>query len=161
MLIDITPIAEGKSKSFSFENKLKVKADLIAGIKINGDISKLGGDYTVKANATADIPFSCDKCLDPAAQSITFVIDEKFSNKESSLEEEEINLFTTNNLDLTECVLANLYLELPLQVLCKEDCKGLCRVCGVNQNETVCTCEEDNNDVDPRFAKLVGMFEPS
>ncbi len=38
------------------------------------------------------------------------------------------------------------------KVLCSENCKGLCHVCGVNLNEADCKC--DNEDLDPRLEIL-------
>ena len=44
----------------------------------------------------------------------------------------------------------------PMQVLCKEDCKGLCPSCGANLNLTTCDC--DSTDLDPRMAKIRDVF---
>ena len=43
-------------------------------------------------------------------------------------------------------------LALPEKVLCKADCKGLCRNCGQNLNNGACSCKSD--DIDPRLEKL-------
>jgi uncharacterized protein len=40
----------------------------------------------------------------------------------------------------------------PVQTLCREDCVGLCQVCGINRNEQSCACQEESGD--PRFAIL-------
>ncbi len=46
-------------------------------------------------------------------------------------------------LDVYELIQTVFYLELPTKVLCKEDCKGLCPVCGKDQNEEICTCKKN------------------
>ena len=43
-------------------------------------------------------------------------------------------------------------LALPEKVLCAANCKGLCRNCGQNLNNGVCSCKSD--DLDPRLEKL-------
>ena len=43
-------------------------------------------------------------------------------------------------------------LALPMKPLCREDCRGLCRVCGANRNTAPCTC--DPRPPDPRLAAL-------
>jgi uncharacterized protein len=48
-----------------------------------------------------------------------------------------------------------LTLSLPLNPLCKRDCKGLCSGCGVDLNVAACICVE--NDVDPRWAPLEAL----
>lgn len=42
-----------------------------------------------------------------------------------------------------------------MEKLCKEDCKGLCSVCGINLNEKQCDCRiEKNNDIWEPLKKL-------
>ena len=40
----------------------------------------------------------------------------------------------------------------PMKILCKEDCKGLCSVCGQNLNEGTCDCEDTG--LDPRMSVI-------
>ena len=60
-------------------------------------------------------------------------------------------------IDLSEAVVGAVYMELPYIVLCDEDCKGLCQVCGCNLNEETCSCsqkaEEAKKEASP-FAVL-------
>jgi uncharacterized protein len=46
-------------------------------------------------------------------------------------------------------------LSLPARTLCQPDCKGLCPRCGVNRNETACSC--DTGPSDPRWEALAGL----
>ncbi|MGH3129170.1 MAG: YceD family protein [Gaiellaceae bacterium] len=48
-------------------------------------------------------------------------------------------------------------LELPEQILCREDCAGLCPVCGKDLNEE--PHEHLERDPDPRWAALEGLRE--
>jgi uncharacterized protein len=50
-------------------------------------------------------------------------------------------------------------LSIPLKVLCKDDCKGLCPRCGINLNDTSCSC--DTTDTDPRWAPLSKLKDES
>ena len=45
-------------------------------------------------------------------------------------------------LDITDDLRAEILLELPTNILCSEDCKGLCPHCGINLNESTCNCGE-------------------
>ena len=47
-------------------------------------------------------------------------------------------------LEVGEDVRAELLLGLPMNPVCRPDCKGLCPVCGVNLNKQTCTCQEGN-----------------
>ncbi|HLC21226.1 MAG TPA: DUF177 domain-containing protein [Candidatus Methylomirabilis sp.] len=46
----------------------------------------------------------------------------------------------------------NVLLNLPLQPLCRAECRGLCSRCGVNLNETSCQCRVQ--EPDPRLRPL-------
>ena len=48
-----------------------------------------------------------------------------------------------------EAVRACVLLEVPAKVLCREDCKGLCPVCGANLNHGTCTCQEGAEVTNP------------
>ena len=60
--------------------------------------------------------------------------------------------YRDEKIDLGEVVREQLYLALPMKPLCREDCKGLCAVCGGNRNREACTCQQEW--VDPRMAAL-------
>jgi uncharacterized protein len=44
------------------------------------------------------------------------------------------------NIDLTEQLREDIIVSLPIRLLCSDDCKGLCDVCGTNLNERTCEC---------------------
>ena len=60
-------------------------------------------------------------------------------------------------VDITEAVREGLLVAKPLQVLCKEECRGLCPVCGVDRNVESCDCDTDT--VDPRLVALKQLFK--
>lgn len=55
-------------------------------------------------------------------------------------------------LDVMPQIRESIYTLLPTKILCREDCKGLCPVCGKNLNEGSCSCESE--DIDPRLEAL-------
>lgn len=62
--------------------------------------------------------------------------------------------------DLTEPFRAAVLLEAPIKNLCREDCRGLCPVCGADRNAAGCRCETSRGD--PRWEALRGVsFPPS
>jgi uncharacterized protein len=48
-----------------------------------------------------------------------------------------------------------LLLNIPMRILCKEDCRGLCPKCGRNRNTNSCDCVEEA--IDPRWEGLKGL----
>ena len=53
---------------------------------------------------------------------------------------------------LEDAVREQVLLAVPLKVICREDCKGLCPHCGANQNLERCSCSEPMED--PRWTAL-------
>ncbi len=45
-------------------------------------------------------------------------------------------------IDLGALFREQIYLALPARTLCRRDCKGLCRQCGADLNETPCSCRQ-------------------
>jgi uncharacterized protein len=69
-----------------------------------------------------------------------------------SLEETDRDVFDGKNIDLDPIVREQVLLAVPMNAVCREDCKGLCASCGQNLNEAKCGC--DPRPVDPRLAAL-------
>jgi uncharacterized protein len=55
-------------------------------------------------------------------------------------------------LDLEEMVLDCLFAALPVLPLCKDDCLGICPLCGADRNASPCACQEPAGD--PRWSAL-------
>lgn len=60
--------------------------------------------------------------------------------------------FFGRTLDVADQVRESLFLLLPQKALCREDCAGLCPVCGADLNDGACGCSL--TDGDPRFEAL-------
>lgn len=54
-----------------------------------------------------------------------------------------------DELDLTDAFREEALLALPLNLLCNEECPGLCPRCGCNLNETSCDCKPDDTETPP------------
>jgi uncharacterized protein len=61
--------------------------------------------------------------------------------------------FDGKTIDLDPIVREQLLLALPVAVVCREDCKGLCAACGQDLNESDCG-HGGQRELDPRLAKL-------
>jgi uncharacterized protein len=63
-----------------------------------------------------------------------------------------VSIFDGETLDVDELVREQLLLSVPDYSLCREDCQGLCPVCGANRNSK--QCDHQDADVDPRWEGL-------
>ncbi|MBE2254377.1 MAG: DUF177 domain-containing protein [Myxococcus sp.] len=81
--------------------------------------------------------------------------DDEAAEAAASFELNEIDAepFDGKTIDLDPIVREQVLLALPVTVLCREDCKGLCPTCGQDLNENDCGHSE-KKDIDVRLAKL-------
>lgn len=81
--------------------------------------------------------------------------DDDFGEVASSFELDEIDAepFDGKTIDLDPIVREQVLLALPVTVLCRDDCKGLCSTCGQDLNEKDCGHSE-KKEIDVRLAKL-------
>lgn len=94
----------------------------------------------------ATVEGTCDRCLEAATFELAGEVDEYFLFHEPDLDtlgdDDDVLDFSLvsadRTIDLTEALHAALVMETPFVVLCREDCKGLCPVCGANLNEHDC-----------------------
>jgi uncharacterized protein len=68
------------------------------------------------------------------------------------LQDTDEEVFDGKTIDLDPIVREQVLLALPMSVVCREDCQGLCAQCGQNLNEKKCGCEQ--RVIDPRLAVL-------
>ena len=112
---------------------------------------------------------TCDRCLERAEFDLASEVDEYFlfkapSETESLGDDEDDVDFSLvgddHTIDLTDALWSAVLMDTPFVVLCREDCKGLCPVCGENLNERDCghaaQIEEERLESSP-FAVLKGL----
>lgn len=87
---------------------------------------------------------ACDRCLGPAELDLSCEVDEYFLFHEPEARDGEDDDFDyelispDKTLDIAHALSSALVMEVPFVILCDEDCKGLCPVCGANLNEEDC-----------------------
>ncbi len=157
MIIKVDNLNNGFSEDFYFEGNINLPENKIAFVKISGKITNSYGKYTITGEVHSKIKFECDCCLKDFEIEINFPITEVFSKIEP--ENEEIWLFSSkdNIINLEQCIAMNISLNLPMKALCSENCKGLCRICGHNLNNSDCGCDRDI--IDPRFEEFLKIFK--
>jgi uncharacterized protein len=117
-------------------------------------------DLRLHGTLATRVEMACARCLEPVQRDVNREFDllyrpERTSAKAGEVEvtgaESEISFYSGEGLELADALREQILLELPLKVLCREDCKGLCPSCGVDLNHETCSCEKP---VDARWATL-------
>jgi DUF177 domain-containing protein len=98
------------------------------------DVSRmLGGGYAVHMRFAASISGPCMRCLAAAAPVVD--VDVREIDRPGAGEELESPYVRDERLDVAAWARDAFLLSAPAQVLCREDCRGLCPICAANLNE--------------------------
>lgn len=119
----------------------------------------------VTAKFQSQVDIECGRCLDEYGQLVDVTIDEEAIPKLDTVAgvspvddlevEDHLSIDENYGLDMTESTRQFIELGLPMQPLCRPDCKGLCSTCGVNRNRESCTC--DHIQRDSKWGSLLDM----
>lgn len=129
--------------------------------KITGRVQRSGARVTVDGQIEAELRLECDRCLAPIQLPVASVFKVEYVTPETYRAEQAaelldddlgLSVFDGDVIDIDEIVLEQLLLAVPAQVLCREDCKGLCSTCGADWNLKECNCGKV--DIDPRWSGL-------
>ena len=111
--------------------------------------------HSVPQNAII-LAIPCSRCLEDVNTVIPFDIDEEVSVDADDNDEEQY-FIESHYVDTDKMLYTEILLSMPPKVLCKEDCKGICTVCGHNLNDGECGC--DRFVPDPRMSAINDIFE--
>lgn len=165
MLLDITPILNGDTEVLPFEGEYmpdeEAYRDIVFSkpIHLNGTVTNMAGYMNLTLHAEYSYDAVCARCLAPIHRDCSLDL-EKSVAAEGTLENEDTDDYLIargKKLDLSEPVTDKVYLELPEKHLCKEDCAGLCPMCGRDLNQGACGCK--TKSVDPRLEILRQLLD--
>ena len=143
--VEIAPIELGGQRYVAAPER--VPAELTVTRAANGTVFRL--------RLTAQLHGPCYRCLEDAA------LDQRVDAREYQAEDPEGDeelasaYVADNTLDLSEWGRDSVVLALPDKILCRQDCAGLCPVCGKNLNRE--PHGHEGEDIDPRWAGLAEL----
>jgi uncharacterized protein len=145
---------------------------------LHASLRKVSGGVLVQGEFTAHVASPCKRCLVDVALDVpvnftlnlvpeSLVRNDGLDDEEAEdrgqgeavgsfeLEDADEEVFDGKTIDLDPIVREQVLLALPMNAVCREDCKGLCAQCGQNLNEKQCGCEQ--KVIDPRLAPLMNI----
>jgi uncharacterized protein len=144
------------------------------GFALKATLHKVSGGVILRGNFEATVVAPCKRCLleVPLSLPIDFTLslvpraalktgDEDDAKKDDEskvrggsfeLKDADHEVYDGKTIDLEPIVREQLLLALPMNVVCRDTCEGLCSVCGQNLNEKQCGCER--KVLDPRLMAL-------
>lgn len=118
-------------------------------------LANTDGEVRIQGRFTVEMESECARCLGRAR----FPLDSAFDlfyrpvsfiahEEEVAIDEgeAEIGFYEGAGLELEDVLREQVLLLLPMQLVCREDCKGICPICGKNRNEVSCQCRTQAAD---------------
>ena len=132
------------------------------------DVTNTGSALLVEGTVTGTGTCACSRCLEDVTHSFEgsiegyYLIEGEYAADADDADDEELGadefdvLPADHIIDLAPLIEAALIVDAPSMPLCREDCAGLCPMCGANLNEGPCGCGPDEDLED--FAREANPF---
>lgn len=137
-------------------SNLSMEGDVVLDFRVD----KILNEISVKGKMSCVINCYCSRCLEPVRITLDPAINLLLSPGKSDKDHEsdidfENYEFGVEEIDISSYLKERIAISIPVKIVCRNDCKGLCSKCGTNLNYENCNCEREW--VDPRFAKLKNL----
>lgn len=117
------------------------------------------GKVLIKGELKLVLEIPCDRCLQMVNVPLEVSFEQEVLSPDAITEQnekDEQDFMLGYELDVEAFVNSEILVNMPVKVLCKPDCKGICKQCGHNLNEGECGC--DTFVPDPRMAAIKDIF---
>ena len=166
MRVELASLQDGKGEFVHQYQPGELSLDdervkIIAEPEVKGTIRQDGSRVKLSGKIKGGLEVECDRCLKPvdlpvnSSFRLDYVSAEEYQRQQAvelDVDDLDLAVFESDAIDVDALVAEELLLAIPDQVLCKNDCLGICAVCGVDRNSAECNCE--TAEIDPRWAAL-------
>ena len=137
---------------------------LASPVELVADAHKDQQKIRLKGRVRATLDLDCSRCVESFQLPVDAPFDMLFlpvventgeGEREVAEDDLGVSYYQDDTIDLGEVIREQFYLALPMKPLCREDCRGLCPVCGANRNRDNCSCQHEW--VDPRLEPLKNL----
>ncbi len=148
---------EGEVKQVNYElDVADIDIDGVFPFRTPINVTATANNRASLVNLTIEACFDYIRCCDRCGEEFTRNMKMNFVHKlaQTLVDDGNDDYIETPDfkLELDEIVISDILLSLPHKNLCKDDCKGLCQICGQNLNKGECSC--DRRQIDPRLEIL-------
>jgi DUF177 domain-containing protein len=133
----------------------EVKFRQAGPLVVNAEAELAGNEIRVRGRISGAVEAACDRCLEQTRLPVELEFDLPYRPMEEIAREEEVEVeedeltvgfFSGDGVNLADLVREQILLSLPMKILCRPDCRGLCPVCGMNRNVEECGCSLQHED---------------
>ncbi|KXG76006.1 YceD family protein [Thermotalea metallivorans] len=166
MKVNIREVIAGQKNKINIEAKEEIKdigyfgddVAFITPVTLKAEILKVDNEIFISGTVEGIVEFHCARCLKRFQREIKERVYAQFGTGRMDDEEMEDSYPVVDEMiDISEIIRNTLIASLPMKVVCDENCKGLCSVCGRDLNVEMCNCKIE--EIDPRLAKLKDLLQ--
>lgn len=145
---------EGKVETDFLEPKMREFYP--QALQVHVKLDQFGKDYKIDVTIQTQAHYVCDRCLKGYKRDFSAKLGQVYhtGTGEQLLADSDVVELPVNatEIDTDPLLREAIYLNHPVKMLCQNECKGICPVCGVDLNLEECSCSTGN--MDPRWAEL-------
>ncbi|HNZ66044.1 MAG TPA: DUF177 domain-containing protein [Planctomycetota bacterium] len=138
----------------------------ISPIEFQCNAQKSGQDVRIRGKVDTTIQFECQRCLEqfpfelhPKVELYYQPMPNYFHDNHDLNEKDLGTIYYKNNIiNLTEALRDTILLDIPMKLVCKQDCKGLCQYCGMNLNVSTCNCNQQQVAKNNPFQQILNQM---
>ena len=175
MLVNLSDVFSSEGKTVTVTAELEMNSfrsrlgDFLITKKplVTFVLTNLGvGKARIEGSVELVFETNCDRCLAEVPTTLTLEFEREVASPETKAdsseetgdqeEDDAIDFMEGYQLNVETFVYNEILLNWPMKILCKDDCKGICKVCGQNLNLGECGC--DTFVPDPRMAAIQDIF---
>jgi len=168
VVVDISDIVSCENKEVTKEVQIELKSfvsrlgefPITKAAPIELEIAnRENKQLFIRGDVDLTVSIPCSRCLKEVPTDIRFSIDKEIKLENAVINDEEMedaDYLIGLHLDIDKLVYGEILVNWPMKVLCKEDCKGICKVCGKDLNKGDCGCQR--TELDPRMAAIQDIF---
>ena len=136
----------------------------IEPLEVRATAELVDGQIRIFGTLQTKLEMVCARCLETVAEEVSRDFDlfyrpmatvQGSEDAHLNLDDTEIAFFEGDGLFLADVLAEQVNLALPMKVICRSDCRGLCPNCGANLNHEECRCETHSSD--PRLMPLARL----
>ena len=145
---------DGARRAFDYSFQLE-DAEIASPVRVSGSVFNKTGIVRLEADVVYTLGAECARCNMPIKREERLDIEHELIAHAENEDNDYYIVVDNMRLDLDALVSEDIFLSMPSRFLCKEDCRGLCSMCGANLNETTCNCLKPT---DPRWDALKNLL---
>lgn len=134
----------------------------VAPLLVQGAANLLADEIEIRGRLVTTMEVLCARCLEPMRHAVELEFDLVYRPISTMTRgdefqvprgEEELGFYHGGGLLLEDMAKEQVLLSLPIKIICRSDCRGLCPRCGCNRNRETCDCAA--RTVDRRWEGLL------